>query len=103
MTQIKNQMNLSWHDHAACKGQNDIFFGPYNERTVAKEKRETVARSICVRCPVLDQCRQHARTFPEYGFWGGESEEERSAGGFKVSNPVIKRRIRTLNKQNQIS
>lgn len=92
-------MNLSWHDKAACKGKSEIFFGPYNERTGAKEKREALARQICASCPALLPCRDHARNFAEYGFWGGESEEERSAGGYKVSNPVIKRRMRNQKKK----
>lgn len=85
-------INLSWHDKAACKGKSHIFFGPYNERTTAKEKRESIARLICATCPVLDKCREHARNFSEYGFWGGESEEERSAQGYRVSNPTIRRK-----------
>jgi len=41
---------------------------------------------VCVRCPVLRQCRQHALSVREpYGVWGGLSEEDRevvyAAGG----------------------
>ena len=35
MAETQKQMNLSWHDKAACKGKSEIFFGPYNERTGA--------------------------------------------------------------------
>ena len=101
MPEPQKQMNLAWHDKAACKGKSEIFFGPYNERTGAKEKREAIARQICATCPVLQNCRDHARSFSEYGFWGGESEEERSAKGYKVANPTIKRRLR--NQKNKAS
>jgi WhiB family redox-sensing transcriptional regulator len=33
-------------------------------------------------------CRGWARENREYGFWGGESEEERAAAGFRVEMPV---------------
>ena len=90
-------MNLSWQDRAICKNKSDLFFGSYNERTTAKIKREQEAKKLCDVCPVLTQCRTHARTHSEYGFWGGESEEERYTSGYKISNPTVRRRI---NKQN---
>ena len=34
------------------------------------------------------ECRNWARQHREYGFWGGESEEERAAAGFRVDMPV---------------
>jgi WhiB family redox-sensing transcriptional regulator len=34
------------------------------------------------------ECREWARENREYGFWGGESEEERAAAGFRVDMPV---------------
>jgi WhiB family redox-sensing transcriptional regulator len=37
---------------------------------------------------VLVACREWARSQGEYGFWGGESEEERAAAGFRVELPV---------------
>jgi len=94
-----NQVDLSWHENAACKGKLHIFYGPYNERTVAKIKRETIARSICATCPVLEPCRKHARENPEYGFWGGESEEERYESGTRILNPIVRRKINKQNKK----
>ena len=55
------------------------------------------AKKLCDVCPVLTQCRTHARTHSEYGFWGGESEEERYTSGYKISNPTFRRRINKLN------
>jgi WhiB family redox-sensing transcriptional regulator len=50
--------------------------------------REGKARAVCAECPVLIECRDWAREHREYGFWGGESEEERAAAGFRVDMPV---------------
>ena len=54
---------LTWTSNAACRGQNELFFAPAGERPEAREHRE-------------------------YGFWGGESEEERAAAGYRVDMPV---------------
>jgi WhiB family redox-sensing transcriptional regulator len=38
------------------------------------------AKQICVRCPVIVECRHHALTVQEpYGIWGGLDEGERRA------------------------
>ncbi len=49
---------------------------------------EARARAICRTCDVLEPCRRWARENREYGFWGGESEEERAAAGYRVDMPV---------------
>ena len=46
------------------------------------------ARAICRPCEVRQPCRDWARDNREYGFWGGESEEDRAAAGFRVDMPV---------------
>jgi len=79
---------LSWTVDAACEGRTELFFAPAGERPEARVVRESKARSICMECPVLDSCRDWAREQREYGFWGGESEEERAAAGFRVDMPV---------------
>jgi WhiB family redox-sensing transcriptional regulator len=37
---------------------------------------------------VLEECRSFARRNREYGFWGGESEEERHAAGYRLIAPI---------------
>jgi len=32
---------------------------------------------VCASCPVVEPCREYARRQQEFGFWGGENEEER--------------------------
>lgn len=79
---------LEWTVDAACSGETALFFAPPGERPEARAVREERARAICAQCPVLSECRQWAREHREYGFWGGESEEERAAAGFRVDMPV---------------
>jgi len=79
---------LTWTSDAACDGQTRLFFAPAGERPEARAVREAQARQVCAACPVLTECRDWARENREYGFWGGESEEERAAAGFRVDMPV---------------
>jgi WhiB family redox-sensing transcriptional regulator len=77
-----------WMARAACKGRTHLFFAPQAERPQARARRETKARLMCLECPVSDECRAFARRHREYGFWGGESEEERHLAGFTVAAPI---------------
>ncbi|MEX0665839.1 MAG: WhiB family transcriptional regulator [Acidimicrobiia bacterium] len=79
---------LAWTTDAACVGQTDLFFAPAGERPETRVLREARARSICRSCPVAQPCREWARDNREYGFWGGESEEDRAAAGYRVDMPV---------------
>jgi WhiB family transcriptional regulator, redox-sensing transcriptional regulator len=78
----------TWMIHAACKGKTTLFFPPRAERPQARERREARARLVCQTCPIQEQCREMARVNHEYGFWGGESEEERHLAGFTVAAPI---------------
>ena len=79
---------LTWASEAACQGQTRLFFAPAGERPEARVVRESAARNVCRACPALVECRDWARQHREYGFWGGESEEQRAAAGFRVDMPV---------------
>lgn len=79
---------LTWTDEAACSGQTELFFAPAGERPEARASREDKAQAICNTCAVVADCRDWARQHREYGYWGGESEEERAAAGFRVDMPV---------------
>jgi len=78
----------SWQDAAACAGRTRLFFPPKAERPEARARREAKAAQLCGSCPVQDPCRNHARANHEYGFWAGESEEDRHLAGFTVSAPI---------------
>src|SRR6188472_941945 len=79
---------LAWTAEAACEGQSRLFFASAGERPEARAVRESQARAVCRGCSALMECRQWAREHREYGFWGGESEEERAAAGYRVDMPV---------------
>ncbi|HEY7440192.1 MAG TPA: WhiB family transcriptional regulator [Acidimicrobiia bacterium] len=79
---------LSWTLDAQCQGRTELFFAPAGERPEARVVRENKARGVCSGCVVMTQCRDWARDNREYGFWGGESEEDRAAAGFRVDMPV---------------
>ncbi len=77
-----------WMEEANCKGHTSLFFPPKAERPQARARREARARRLCMSCSVLDECRSFARNNHEYGFWAGESEEDRHLAGFTVSAPI---------------
>lgn len=80
--------SINWMDHAVCKGRTHLFFPPKAERPQARVRREAQARLLCRTCPVNVDCQNFARGNREYGFWGGESEEERHLAGFTVAAPI---------------
>ena len=77
-----------WREHAVCKGRTRLFFPPKAERPQARARREAQARLLCSTCPVQANCQQFARANHEYGFWGGESEDERHEAGFRLIAPI---------------
>ena len=77
-----------WREHAVCKGRTRLFFPPKAERPQARARREAQARLLCSTCPVQANCQQFARANHEYGFWGGESEDERHAAGYRLIAPI---------------
>ena len=81
-----------WMSQAACNGKSELFFAPFAERPEARVRREAKARSICETCDAMAMCRNYARTNRELGFWGGESESERSDAGFPPTTPIIGRK-----------
>ncbi len=77
-----------WTIHAQCTGQTELFFPPHAERPQARVRREALARKVCQSCTVIFECRRYARDHLEYGFWGGESEEERIGAGYALPAPI---------------
>jgi WhiB family redox-sensing transcriptional regulator len=69
-----------WQHYGACRGEDSVFFfAPnYFEKRAQKNAREAVAKALCVRCPVRDQCLDYALEMREvHGIWGGLNEMER--------------------------
>lgn len=69
----------AWQQKAICRGEDpEVFFLEPNERHEQKRSHNATAIAICNRCPVKEQCLQHALTVPEeFGVWGGTTPEER--------------------------
>lgn len=68
-----------WQLQGACRAVSpETFFHPEGERGPARRNRDAAAKALCLRCPVLAQCRDHAlRVREPYGVWGAMTEEER--------------------------
>ncbi len=77
-----------WMAAAACKGLTNLFFPPPAERPQARDRREAAAEAVCNDCAVQSTCRSFARDHHEYGFWGGESEDQRHAAGYRLIAPI---------------
>lgn len=77
-----------WRASASCRGETRLFFPPKAERPQARARREAKALRLCHDCPVQTPCQEFARAHREYGFWAGESEEERHLAGFTVAAPI---------------
>ena len=77
-----------WRDRANCTGDTTLFFAKKAERPQARARREAKAQRLCDGCEVQLECRDFARDHREYGFWAGESEEDRHLLGFTVSAPI---------------
>ena len=77
-----------WRERANCKGSTSLFFAKKAERPQARARREAKAQRLCDECTVRAACRDFAREQREYGFWAGESEEDRHLLGYTVSAPI---------------
>jgi WhiB family redox-sensing transcriptional regulator len=77
-----------WREQSNCIGKRNLFFAPNSERPQARIRREAKASRLCKCCPALIECRKFARENHEYGYWGGENEEQRHLAGYKVIAPI---------------
>ncbi len=84
----REQTDDDWMNQGACRGLTHLFFPSPAERPQARERREATARQVCGGCVVNATCREFAREHHEYGFWGGESEDERHAAGYRLIAPI---------------
>jgi WhiB family redox-sensing transcriptional regulator len=79
---------IDWREFANCKGRTELFFGKRAERPEARIRREARAMKLCSECAVIEPCREAGRAGPEYGFWGGENEEQRHRAGFTLTAAI---------------
>lgn len=68
----------NWQDRAVCAGlDTDLFF---TDSTRHEAEAALPGMVLCRRCPVADECLEHALTHRlEFGVWGGKTSEERKA------------------------
>lgn len=60
--------------------RRETFFHPEGERGPTRRERDEAAQAVCLTCPVLQRCREHAlRVREPYGVWGAMTEDERTA------------------------
>lgn len=80
-----------WQKDGLCRGlQSSVFFHPDGERGRARGRRVAKAKAVCRRCPVIQQCREHALTVGEpYGIWGGMSEQELAIAARRRDHPPL--------------
>ena len=68
-----------WQIRGACRGvDSTVFFHPDFERGPERANRDAAAKTVCHRCPVIEECRTHAlRVREPYGIWGGLTAQDR--------------------------
>ncbi|GAA0941091.1 MULTISPECIES: WhiB family transcriptional regulator [Streptomyces violaceusniger group] len=68
-----------WHD-AECTHEDPELFFPVGVAGPAARRQETLAKEVCRRCPVIQECLDYAlESGMTHGVWGGTGEEERRA------------------------
>jgi WhiB family redox-sensing transcriptional regulator len=78
MTQMYD--DLMWRTGAECQTDNAVYFyaPSHFERKPEKDLREGIARALCRRCQVRQQCLDYSIDGEEsHGIWGGFNELER--------------------------
>jgi WhiB family transcriptional regulator, redox-sensing transcriptional regulator len=70
----------AWYNHAACADQpTELFYGPPDETSRAKQTRERAAKAVCRRCPARRDCLNQAiSSEADTGVWGGKNGKERA-------------------------
>lgn len=71
--------SMNWMNQGACRSEDRELFFPHDElRGVARTRQIDAAKTVCNRCPVIDQCRAWALgSGQRYGIWGAMSQSER--------------------------
>ena len=84
---IPSDNGMEWQADSACRDEDpEVFFG-----------RPKIAKSICARCPVIEQCAAHIQSLPTstIGVWAGLTDEDRRVArkaGYNLVDLVIKKR-----------
>lgn len=78
IAKLASNENESWVSEAACHGKQSIMFDHFGEKKQEKARRVALAKEICRKCPVIEQCLDAALLNHESGaVWGGMTDDER--------------------------
>lgn len=67
----------NWQDRAECRGTNPaIFFPPAGKASI---EATSIARAICGRCPVIEECVEASKS-EHFGTWAGLTARDRVRG-----------------------
>ena len=69
---------MDWRHRAICRDEDPELFFPVGTSGPAL-LQIAEAKTVCRRCPVIEQCRTWALDTGQAGVWGGTSEDERDA------------------------
>lgn len=68
---------MNWRQRAACRDEDPELFFPVSEVGPGAEQVRQ-AKSVCARCPVQKECREHAADADlSHGVFGGATPGER--------------------------
>lgn len=68
-----------WQYEGNCRRLPPEVFFPEDSGRTGLRAREERAKQICLDCPVLNRCREHALSVREtYGVWGAMSARDRA-------------------------
>lgn len=67
---------MNWRSQAACRTLGpSLFFGPNDESSGDRIKREATAKLVCYKCEVVGDCLVEGQA--EEGIWGGMTDSDR--------------------------
>jgi WhiB family redox-sensing transcriptional regulator len=71
----------NWRDNAACLREDpELFFPVGSEKHESVKYQISLAKEVCARCVVINECLEYALTTGQNdGVWGGLSADERRA------------------------
>ena len=86
------EMDLSWHADASCRDLNvEDFYSDSDDNSGERKRYEyhkrNELRKVCAKCPVVEQCLNHALKYEHHGFW--RAPRTRTAGSFARSSGLL--------------
>jgi WhiB family redox-sensing transcriptional regulator len=67
-----------WRESAACLAEDLNLFFPISTTGAAAQRQVAAAKAVCAACPVQRDCLEWSlEVGPEFGIFGGCTEEER--------------------------